>query len=164
MVHSRVHECLQPYLVYEDVVLSFDLILYDHFILFYNHCLLISFDFEWGTLWCISMTFLSWKFTHRDAALRKALFMRLIGSGLTAIGLIGITLTAVPIFKNNPDYIAQRIEMSLQEPMLFCTHTPKIEMIHGAVFEWLLVIGMLFVSWTFNTDLQEANPPKGAGN
>ena len=124
------------------------------------HMKLAKAIFEWGTLWCVLMTCLSWKFTEQEPLLLKALKLRFIGSALTAIGLIGITLTAVPIFRNNPGYIAQRIEMSLTEPMLFCTHSPKPEMTQGAAFEWLLVIGMLFVSWTFNADLRQKHSPR----
>ena len=58
------------------------------------HMKLAKAIFEWGTLWCLLMTCVSWKCSHQNNALRQALRWRLLGSVTTAIGLVGITISS----------------------------------------------------------------------
>lgn len=109
--------------------------------------------FQSGLLWCILATALTWKFQRHLPALGKSLRRRLVGSIITAIGLLGVTNTVAVVYEANPELLRQRIQLSLQNPIDFCTAHQLPEVVAGAAFEWLLIMGILFVSWTFNHDI-----------
>lgn len=118
------------------------------------HLILAMTIFRGGLLWCVLATCMTWKFKGNFPDLKKALFLRLAGSIATGIGLVGMIQTVVVVYTNDVQFLPQRIQLSLSDKMAFCSEIPLTDLVYGAAFEWVLVIGLLFVSWTFNADLR----------
>jgi len=72
---------------------------------------------------------------------------------MAALGLFGMTQTsgrAMRASSYDPD---ERIQLSLSDPMAYCSESSSALMEYGSAFEWVLVLGILFVTWTFASDL-----------
>ena len=55
--------------------------------------------------------------------------------------------------------IDARMQLSLEEPLTYCqtSSMPGVDM--ASAFEWLLVLGILFVTWTFSSSFRRPVHP-----
>jgi hypothetical protein len=112
--------------------------------------------FYCGVAWCISATTITWRLTRVLPQLRDGLRWRIAGSLVAACGLLGMTQTVGRVI-DSPDYDqAARIQYTIESPMAYCSESYSALMDAGAAFEWVLILAILFVTWTFSSELHTA--------
>ncbi len=113
--------------------------------------------FGGGVLWCVCATALTWRRAREKPSLKRGLRWRLAGSGMAAVGLLGMRQTLAQATADSGSYnIRERILLSHDDPLTHCSDALSTAMNLAAAFEWLMIFGILFVTWTFASDLGSA--------